>query len=83
MESMKNLDVLLQSGLYLNDLCMHDSGRELIVIGSQQTSDLKIVLYQEQSKNKQLEDSIKLFDAEVKKADDLLYRLLPNNIADR
>ena len=79
----ENLDTLYHSGLYVNDLSMHDASREFVIVGSGQSSDLKSALSVEKQRSKLLEDNVKLLDEEVKRSDNLLYRLLPRAVADR
>jgi guanylate cyclase len=74
---------MFYSGLYLNDLSMHDSSRDFVLVGTQQAAELKLALDQEKTKSKQIEDSLQALDVEVKNADELLHRMLPKNIADR
>jgi guanylate cyclase len=62
---------------------MHDASREFVLVGTGHSSDLKSALMEEKQRSKALEDNIKELDIEVKKADDLLYRLLPRTVADR
>jgi guanylate cyclase len=62
---------------------MHDASREFVLVGTGHSSDLKGALMEEKKRSKALENNIKELDTEVKKADDLLYRLLPRGIADR
>jgi guanylate cyclase len=71
------------SGLYLNDLSMHDSSRDFVLVGTQQAAELKLALDQEKTKSKQIEESMRALDIEMRKADELLYRMLPKNVADR
>lgn len=44
--SMKSLDDMFSSGLYINDLSMHDSSRDLVLAGTQQSAELKLALDQ-------------------------------------
>jgi guanylate cyclase len=74
---------MFYSGLYLNDLSMHDSSRDFVLVGTQQRAELKLALDQEMVKSKQIEESMKSLDETKKKADDLLYRMMPKNIADK
>jgi len=78
-----NLDTMFHSGFYLNDLSLHDGSRDLVLVGTQQSAELKLALVQEKQKSKQLEENVKQLDVEAKRADDLLYRLIPRKIADR
>lgn len=49
---MENLDHLYTLGLYITDLSIHDSSRELLLAGTQQTMELKLVLDQVNSDDK-------------------------------
>lgn len=62
---------------------MHDSSRDLVLVGTQQSAELKLALDQEKHKMKQLEDSMRKLDMEMKKTDQLLYQMIPKKIADR
>ena len=74
---------MFNTGFYINDLSMHDSSRELILVGSQQSAELKLALEQEKQKSKAIEDSMQKLDQEMKKTDELLYQMIPKNVADR
>ncbi len=37
---------MFESGLYINDLSMHDSSRDLVLAGTQQQAELKMALKQ-------------------------------------
>ena len=74
---------MFNTGFYLNDLSIHDSSRELVLVGSQQSAELKLALDQEKHKSKAIEDSMKKLDQEMKKTDQLLYQMIPKNVADR
>ena len=62
---------------------MHDSSRDMILVGTQQSAELKLAFDQEKQKSKALEDSMKKLDVEMKKADQLLYQMIPKKVADR
>jgi guanylate cyclase len=62
---------------------MHDSSRDLVLVGTQQSAELKLALDQEKQKSKALEDSMKKLDIEMKRTDQLLYQMIPKKIADR
>ena len=79
----ESINYLFRSGLYINDLSMHDASREYVLVGSKRSSDLKVALKHEISKTKALEENTKKLDEEIKKGDELLYRMLPKNVADR
>ena len=40
-----DLRALSASGLYLNELCMHDCSRELVLAGSQKSDELKSAIF--------------------------------------
>ena len=40
---------MFQTGLYINDLSMHDSSRDLVLAGTQQSAELKLALDQVKS----------------------------------
>ena len=79
----EDLEDMFNTGFYLNDLSIHDSSRELILVGSQQSAELKLALDQEKHKSKAIEDSMKKLDVEMKKTDQLLYQMIPKKVADR
>ncbi|XP_063716807.1 soluble guanylate cyclase 88E-like [Symsagittifera roscoffensis] len=76
-----NLEDMKRAGLFINDLCMHDSSRELVLAGTQQSVEMKLALSQEEQKARQLEQNLKTLDKEMKKTDDLLYQMIPKSIA--
>ncbi|XP_077589088.1 soluble guanylate cyclase gcy-31-like isoform X3 [Stigmatopora nigra] len=80
---MESLSAMFRTGLYINDLSMHDSSRDLVLAGTQQSEELKRALIQEQKKSSKLEESMKMLDYEMKKTDDLLYRMIPKPVAKR
>ena len=43
---------MFQTGFYINDLSMHDSSRDLVLVGTQQSAELKLALDQEKQKSK-------------------------------
>ncbi|XP_046488957.1 guanylyl cyclase at 88E isoform X2 [Neodiprion pinetum] len=80
---MPDLNALITTGLYINDLSMHDFSRDLMLAGTQQSVELKLALDQEQLKSKKLEESMRKLDAEMKRTDELLYQMIPKQVADR
>uniref|UniRef100_A0A3Q2YIB4 guanylate cyclase n=1 Tax=Hippocampus comes TaxID=109280 RepID=A0A3Q2YIB4_HIPCM len=103
MGRMESLSAMFKTGLYINDLSMHDSSRDLVLAGTQQSEELKRALIQVpalkkmlhitplsvarrlliNSKSSKLEESMKMLDYEMKKTDDLLYRMIPKPVAKR
>ena len=43
---MENIDRMFELGLYLNDLSMHDVSRDLVLVGIQQSKQLKSMFNQ-------------------------------------
>ncbi|KAL5273594.1 hypothetical protein ACFFRR_000382 [Megaselia abdita] len=80
---MPDLTSLISTGLYINDLSMHDFSRDLMLAGTQQSVELKLALDQEQQKSKKLEESMRKLDEEMRRTDELLYQMIPKQVADR
>ncbi|XP_055301154.1 soluble guanylate cyclase 88E [Sitodiplosis mosellana] len=80
---MPELTSLINTGLYINDLSMHDFSRDLMLAGTQQSVELKLALDQEQQKSKKLEESMRKLDEEMRRTDELLYQMIPKQVADR
>ncbi|KAG8185844.1 hypothetical protein JTE90_004386 [Oedothorax gibbosus] len=80
---MRSLDTMLHTGLYINDLSMHDFSRDMVLAGQQQSAELKLALDQELQKSRQLEESMRKLDIEMKRTDELLYQMIPKQVADR
>ncbi|XP_071955828.1 soluble guanylate cyclase 88E-like [Antedon mediterranea] len=80
---MVEISDLNRLGLYINDLSIHDSSRDLVLAGSQQSAELKLALDQEQIKSSELERSMRQLDIEMKKTDSLLYQMIPKTVADK
>lgn len=74
--TMDSPEDLYESGIFINDLSMHDSSRDFILAGTQQNPELNLALDQEKIRSAQLEDSIE-------RTDKLLYQMLPKPIADK
>ncbi|OQV25573.1 Soluble guanylate cyclase 88E [Hypsibius exemplaris] len=79
---LQDLDVLSQTGLYLNDLSMHDNSRDLVLAGAQQGVEMKLILKQEQTRTKSLDDALRKLENERHRSKELMYKLLPKPIAD-
>ena len=50
---------MFDTGLFINDLSLHDNSRDLVLAGTQTSAELKLALDQEQVKSKKLEDNMK------------------------
>uniref|UniRef100_UPI00398EF35B soluble guanylate cyclase 88E-like n=1 Tax=Pristiophorus japonicus TaxID=55135 RepID=UPI00398EF35B len=79
----ETVEDMIKMGVYINDLNLHDSSRELILAGTQQSAELQLALDQEQQKYAQLQEIIKKLDEEKKRGDSLLYAMIPKVVADR
>ncbi|XP_041098969.1 soluble guanylate cyclase 88E-like [Polyodon spathula] len=79
----ETVEDMIKMGVYVNDLNLHDSSRELILAGTQQSAELQLALDQEQQKYAQLQEIIKKLDEEKKRGDSLLYAMIPRAVADR
>ena len=63
--SMENLDHMFKLGLYINDLSIHDSSRELVLAGTQQSAELKLLLDQVSSSPQEVVSSNHLNDEKL------------------
>ena len=81
--SLKNLDALAFTGLYINDLSMHDFSRDLLLASSSQSNELKEALDAELEKTKLMEESMKRLDVEMKRSDDLLAQMIPKQVMEK
>ena len=81
--SLADLDAMVNSGLYINDLSMHDFSRDLILASSQKSNNLKEALEIEMEKTKEMETAMKLLDIEMKRSDELLAQMIPASVADK
>ncbi|TRY90411.1 hypothetical protein DNTS_018908 [Danionella cerebrum] len=81
--NIETVEDMIKMGVYVNDLNLHDSSRELILAGTQQSAELQLALDQEQQKYAQLQEIIKKLDEEKKRGDSLLYAMIPKAVADR
>uniref|UniRef100_H3AQZ9 guanylate cyclase n=1 Tax=Latimeria chalumnae TaxID=7897 RepID=H3AQZ9_LATCH len=79
----ETVEDMIKMGVYINDLNLHDSSREFILAGTQQSAELQLALDQEQQKYAQLQEIIKKLDEEKKHGDLLLYAMIPRAVADR
>ncbi|XP_078668021.1 soluble guanylate cyclase 88E-like isoform X2 [Branchiostoma floridae x Branchiostoma belcheri] len=80
---MGNLEDLFNYGLYLTDLCMHDCTREMIINGTQPSVELKLAVNKQAETNDELGELVLRIDKEKRKADELLYSMIPRPIAER
>ncbi|OON18278.1 heme NO binding associated [Opisthorchis viverrini] len=80
---MQDVDAMWEVGLFLNDLSMHDSSRDMVITGEQQAAELKLALEQESEKSRRLTESLHHLDEEMKRTDELLYQMIPKAVAER
>jgi guanylate cyclase len=59
------------------------SKSDLVLAGTQQSVELKLALDQEQQKSRKLVQSMKKLDEEMRRTDELLYQMIPKQVADR
>ncbi|EDO40362.1 predicted protein, partial [Nematostella vectensis] len=78
-----NLDTMLQSGLYMNDLSMHDTSQEMALSGIKPLPQLEYARDQQFEQGIELEENMRKLEEERQRSEDLLYRMVPKPIAER
>ncbi|CAI4223722.1 unnamed protein product [Auanema sp. JU1783] len=78
---MSNLGQMYKSGLFINDFALHDSSRDLVLASTQQAAELKLLLHQEAQKSQNMTENMVKLKAERRRADQLLYQMLPKSVA--
>merc|ERR1719348_982268 len=79
---MKDLNHLIWSGLFINDLSMHDYSRDIMLATTQERIQMKMLLAGAEKKAAFLNEQKKKLDEVMKKSDDLISRMLPKQVAD-
>ena len=79
---MKDLQNLVWSGLFVNDLSMHDYSRDIMLATTQEKIQMKMLLSAAESKAANLESQQKKLNEVMKKSDDLISQMLPKQVAD-
>ena len=79
---MKDLQNLVWSGLFVNDLSMHDYSRDIMLATTQEKIQLKMLLSAAEAKADKLELQQKKLNEVMKKSDDLISQMLPKQVAD-
>merc|ERR1719410_2353642 len=79
---MKDLNNLVWSGLFINDLSMHDYSRDIMLATTQEKIQMKMLLSAAESKADKLEEQQKKLNEVMRKSDDLISQMLPKQIAD-
>lgn len=78
---LSNLQEMQEVGLYLTDLCLHDSSREIVLAGWQHGAKLEISYEKQEGRSRKLEQNLKMLDEWKQKGDDLLYSMIPKAVA--
>merc|ERR1719499_685797 len=79
---MKDLNNLVWTGLFVNDLSMHDYNRDIMLATTQEKIQMKMLLSAAEKKAAELEVQQKKLNEVMKKSDDLISQMLPKSIAD-
>merc|ERR1719283_548215 len=79
---MKDLNNLVWTGLFVNDLSMHDYSRDIMLATTQEKIQMKMLLSAAEKKAAELEVQQKKLNEVMKKSDDLISQMLPKSIAD-
>merc|ERR1712012_631413 len=79
---MKDLNNLVWSGLFINDLSMHDYSRDIMLATTQEKIQMKMLLSAAEKKADKLEEQQKKLNEVMKKSDDLISQMLPKSVAD-
>ncbi|XP_064468808.1 soluble guanylate cyclase 89Db-like [Ornithodoros turicata] len=80
---LSGIDEMQDAGLYLEDLCIHDMTRDIVLAGWQHGANLEVSYQAQEQKSRTLEENLRRLDEWRKKGDDLLYSMLPKTVADR
>merc|ERR1712013_766204 len=73
---------LIWSGLFINDLSMHDYSRDIMLATTQERIQMKMLLAGAEKKAEYLNEQKKKLDEVMKKSDDLISQMLPKQVAD-
>ena len=79
---MKDLQNLVWSGLFVNDLSMHDYSRDIMLATTQEKIQMRMLLSAAEAKADKLEAQQKKLNEVMKKSDDLISQMLPKQVAD-
>ncbi|XP_070380861.1 soluble guanylate cyclase 88E-like isoform X3 [Dermacentor albipictus] len=80
---LSGLDELQMAGLYLEDLCIHDMTRDIVLAEWQHGANLEVSYREQESKSRTLEENLVRLDAWRQRGDELLYSMIPKSVADR
>jgi len=76
------LENLIWTGLFVNDLSMHDYSRDIMLATTQEQIQMKMLLDAAEKKAALLESQQKKLGEIMKKSDDLISQMLPKKVAD-
>merc|ERR1719150_1565456 len=76
------LENLIWTGLFVNDLSMHDYSRDIMLATTQEQIQMKMLLDAAEKKAAKLEFQQKKLGEIMKKSDDLISQMLPKKVAD-
>merc|ERR1719219_3077652 len=79
---MHDLNNLFWTGLFINDLSMHDYSRDIMLATTQERIQMKMLLAGAEKKAAFLNEQKKKLDEVMKKSDDLISQMLPKQVAD-
>jgi len=79
---MKDLNNLVWSGLFINDLSMHDYSRDIMLATTQERIQMKMLLDAAEKKAAKLNEQQKKLNEVMKKSEDLISQMLPKQVAD-
>lgn len=77
---MNDLNHLVWSGLFINDLSMHDYSRDIMLATTQEKIQMKMLLQTAEKKSGVLEAQQKKLAEVMRKSDDLISQMLPKQV---
>ena len=80
---MKDLRSLVWSGLFVNDLSMHDYSRDIMLATSQEMIEMKMALANAELRADQVNAQMKKLDEVMARTEELLFQMIPKAIAER
>ena len=80
---MKDLRSLVWTGLFVNDLSMHDYSRDIMLATSQEMIEMKMALSNAELRADQVNLQLKKLDEVMHRTEELLFQMIPKAIAER
>ena len=80
---MKDLRSLVWTGLFVDDLSMHDYSRDIMLATSQEAIEMRMALGNAELRATQLNNQIKKLDEVMARTEELLFQMIPKSIAER